>query len=70
MADRLCPILSGTVIWFGSLEFMATGNSYDMVLLPPRTNPDAPAPQHQRRRRSDQRAWNGAGRLASAPPRR
>ena len=35
---------------------MATGNGYDMVLLPPRTNPDAPAPQHRRRRRSGQRA--------------
>jgi len=35
---------------------METGNGYDMVLLPPKTNPDAPAPEHRRRRRSGQRA--------------
>jgi hypothetical protein len=34
---------------------MATGNGYEMGLLLPRTNTDAPAPQHRRRRRSGQR---------------
>jgi hypothetical protein len=30
------PLPLATVIWFGSLEFMSLGYSYDMVLLPPR----------------------------------
>ena len=38
------PFPVGTVIWFGSLEFRATGNGYLMELLSPRINPDAPAP--------------------------
>ena len=63
MADESCPLSAGTVIWFGSLEFKATGNGYDLELLPPRTDPDAPTPQPRRRRRScsarDNRAWNG-----------
>ena len=50
------PMPTGTVIWFGSLEFRATGNSYLMELLPPRSNPDVPAPQPRRRRHSGQGA--------------
>ena len=50
------PFQAGTVIWFGSLEFKATGNSYLMELLSPRINPDVPAPQPRRRRCSGQRA--------------
>ena len=50
------PFPTGYVIWFGSLEFRATGNGYLMELLTPRSNPDVPAPQPRRRRRSGQRA--------------
>jgi hypothetical protein len=30
------PLQPGTVLRFGSLEFMSLDGSYDMVLLPPR----------------------------------
>jgi len=33
MATPASPIPRSTVIWFGSLEFMSTGSSYDMILL-------------------------------------
>jgi len=33
MATLSSPISRSTVIWFGSLEFMSTGSSYDMILL-------------------------------------
>ena len=33
MATHISPIPRSTVIWFGSLEFMSTGFSYDMILL-------------------------------------
>ena len=48
MADgpRLLP--AGTVLRFGSLEFVATGNGYDMDLLPPGVNPDTLAPPPRR----------------------
>ena len=49
------PFPAGFVIWFGSLEFRATGNCYHMERLPPRVNPDAPAPQPWRRRHSGRR---------------
>jgi len=67
----LDPLLAGTAIWFGSLEFRATGNGYLLELLSPRTNPDAPAPQPRRRRCSGQRArqarmeWRRVARLSS-----
>jgi hypothetical protein len=46
------PLHLGTVIWFGSLEFMSMGFDYDMVLLPPRapSNSD-PSSRHRRRGR-------------------
>src|SRR6185295_8977519 len=40
------------VIWFGSLEFRATGNGYLMQLLSPRRNPVTPSSPAQRNRRS------------------
>ena len=51
MADgpRLLP--AGTVLMFGSLDFVATGNGYDMELLPALANPDAPTPPAWRNRR-------------------
>ena len=39
MADPVRPLHLGTVIWFGSLEFMSLGCEYDMVLLTPRAPP-------------------------------
>ena len=39
MADPARPLCLGTVIWFGSLEFMSLGHEYDMVLLMPRAPP-------------------------------
>ena len=38
------PFPAEYVIWFGSLEFRATGNGYLMERLPPRASPDVPAP--------------------------
>ena len=39
---------------FGSLNFVATSNSYDMELLPAGANPDTPTPPPQHRRHSGQ----------------
>ena len=39
MADPVRPLRLGTVVWFGSLEFMTLGHEYDMVLLTPRAPP-------------------------------
>jgi len=50
------PLPTGYVIWFGSLEFRATGNAYLMELLSPRRNPDAPTSPARRNRRSGQRS--------------
>ena len=36
MADRFRPLRLGTIMRFGSLEFMTLGIGYDMVLLPAR----------------------------------
>ena len=36
MADGFRPLRLGTLMRFGSLEFMSLGSGYDMVLLPPR----------------------------------
>ena len=50
------PLPAGYVIWFGSLEFRATGNGYLMELLSPRRNPDTPTSPARRNRRSGQRS--------------
>jgi len=39
MADRFLPLCLGTVMMFGSLEFMSLGSGYDMVLLHHVTTP-------------------------------
>jgi hypothetical protein len=36
MANGFRPLCLGTIMMFGSLEFMSLGSGYDMVLLPPR----------------------------------
>ena len=38
MVDSVRPLRLGTVVWFGSLEFMSLGHEYDMVLLTPRAH--------------------------------
>ena len=48
------PLPAGYVIWFGSLEFRATGNGYLMELLSPRRNPDIPTSPAWRNRRPGQ----------------
>jgi hypothetical protein len=46
------PLQSGTLLRFGSLEFMSLDGSYDMVLLPPQRDSDnGPQPARQRRAR-------------------
>jgi len=56
MADRFHPLRLGTIMMFGSLEFMSLGSGYDMVLLPPHGDteprPEAIPPQPVRGRRS------------------
>ena len=56
MANVPRPLPAGTVLRFGSLDFVATGNGFDMELLPPKANPDTPTLPTRRNRRSGQRA--------------
>jgi len=55
MADGFHPLRLGTVMRFGSLEFMSLGSGYNVVLLPPRDDveprpePLPPQPVHGRR---------------------
>ena len=57
MADGFRPLRRGTIMVFGSLEFMSLGSGYDMVLLLPRDDvepsPEPIPPQSVRGRRSD-----------------
>jgi hypothetical protein len=49
------PFQPGTVLRFGSLEFMSLDGSYDMILLPPPCDSDNGVRQPARRRRNRQR---------------
>jgi hypothetical protein len=49
------PFQSGTVLRFGSLEFMSLDGSYDMILLPPPRESDNGGQQPARRRRNRRR---------------
>jgi hypothetical protein len=49
------PLQPGTLLRFGSLEFMSLDGSYDMVLLPPQRDSDNDGHQLARRRRTRQR---------------
>jgi hypothetical protein len=49
------PFQPGTVLCFGSLEFMSLDGSYDMILLPPRRASDNGGRQPARRRRNQRR---------------
>ena len=44
MADEPRPLPADTVLRFGSLNFVATGNGYDMEFLPTGANPNTPTP--------------------------
>jgi hypothetical protein len=46
------PFKPGTVLRFGSLEFMSLDDSYDMILLPPPCDSDNGGRQPARRRRN------------------
>jgi len=60
MVDSFHPLCLGTIMMFGSLEFMSLGSGYDMVLLPPRGDaeprPEPIPPQSVRGRRSGHHA--------------
>jgi hypothetical protein len=49
------PFQPGTVLRFGSLEFMSLDGSYDMILLPPLHDSDNGGRQPARRRRNQRR---------------
>jgi hypothetical protein len=49
------PLQPGTLLCFGSLEFMSLDGSYDMVLLPPQCGSDNDGRQLARRRRTRRR---------------
>jgi len=75
MADGFHPLRRGTIMMFGSLEFMSLGSSYDMVLLPPRGDveprPEPIPPQSVRGRRSGHHAgaaWRGRQRSRISDP--
>ena len=51
MVDPVRPLRLGTVVWFGSLEFMSLGHEYDMVLLTPRALPSNDDVTHRQPRR-------------------
>jgi hypothetical protein len=49
------PLRPGTVLCFGSLEFISLDGSYDMILLPPLCDSDNGGRQPARRRRNRRR---------------
>ena len=51
MADGPRLLSAGMVLRFGSLDFVATGNGYDMELLPAEANIDTPTPLARRNKR-------------------
>jgi hypothetical protein len=68
------PLQPGTVLRFGSLEFMSLDGSYDMVLLPPKRDSNHDGRQLARRRRTRRRlppvAKEQHPGLSRHPPRR
>jgi hypothetical protein len=67
MADPERPLPLATVIWFGSLEFVSLGHSYDMVLLPPRHPTDG---DHELSQPGGALRWYRRSRQACAARRR
>jgi hypothetical protein len=68
------PVQPGTLLRFGSLEFMSLDGSYDMVLLPPQRDSDNDGRQLARQRRTRRRlppvAEEQHPGLSHHPPRR
>jgi hypothetical protein len=60
------PLQPGTVLRFGSLEFMSLDSSYDMILLPPQHNTNDGRRLAQRRQTPSPQG--GRGTLGSTPP--
>jgi hypothetical protein len=63
------PFQPGTVLRFGSLEFMSFDGSYDMILLPPSCNNDNGGRQPARRRRNRRRLPRAVEEQHSSSPR-
>src|SRR5688500_17272854 len=63
------PLQPGTVLHFGSLEFMSLDGSYDMILLPPPRDNDNGGRQPARRRRNRRRLPRVAEEQHSSSPR-
>ena len=55
MANEQRPFPAGIVLRFGSLDFVATGNGFNMELLLAEANLDTPTSPTRRNRRSGQR---------------
>jgi hypothetical protein len=63
------PLRPGTVLRFGSLEFMSLDDSYDMILLPPLCDNDDGGRQPARRRRNRRRLPHVVEEQHSSSPR-
>jgi hypothetical protein len=63
------PFQPGTVLRFGSLEFMSLDSSYDMILLPPPCDSNNGGRQPARRRRNRRRLPHVAEEQHSSSPR-
>src|SRR6187455_1963638 len=63
------PLRPGTVLRFGTLEFMSFDGSYDMILLPPPRDNDNGGRQPARRRRNRRRLPRVAEEQHSSSPR-
>jgi hypothetical protein len=63
------PFQPGTVLRFGSLEFMSLDGSYDMILLPPPCDSDNGGQQPARRRRNRRRLPHVVEEQYSSSPR-
>jgi hypothetical protein len=63
------PLQPGTVLRFGSLEFMSLDGSYDMILLPPPCDNDSGGRQPARRRRNRRRLPRMVEEQPSSSPR-
>jgi hypothetical protein len=63
------PLQPGTVLRFGSLEFMSLDGSYDMILLPPPSDNDSGGRQPARRRRNRRRLPRVVEEQPSSSPR-
>jgi hypothetical protein len=63
------PFQPGTVLRFGSLEFMSLDGSYDMILLPPPRDSDNGGRQPARRRQNRRRLPHVAEEQHSSSPR-